>query len=211
LTIITNVLLTRKNTMDIPFRTYLPVARIVGSTVNIEGVAWICVRECTLIGSTVEENIPVILGVDENPIMNEDELILKSYFKTLPKPDKTYTENMLLAKYGRISAGELTKKHIKHIRKDDDTFVAICDDKSYVKFTAEREQWEDNLVLDDECLTIWDLKSFGILTDQEWDDHEDEGRRGRVRANNAVAERNFRQATRQIGVVRARKILDSLN
>jgi len=192
--------------MVINYQTCMAIPYTVGSRVGIEGTDWLCIEESTFIGWTIESLEPVLRGPD-GPMLNEGHFVQAAHFKTTPKPGQTRSENMLLAEYESIHPVELVGKNITHSRWCDDTFLALCDDKTYVKFQARCEQYGSDLELRRDDITVDDLNSLDVIDASVWQKCQEEQREIRMRRANLSAQRNFDTAVRNLGVKRAKELI----
>ncbi len=193
--------------MTIEYQTYMARQMNTGGDINIEGVKWFCVVPCTLIGRTLEGNIPVIAGLD-GPALNENQLVRADRFKTPPKAGQTPTEAMTLAEYEGVNSEALVGKELKFVCRMDKIFIVICHDKTYVKFSAGREQYDDDLTLDNECLTLDDLRRLDIIADSTWQRHLEEEREIRMKDTARRYDQHFKEAVHRVGKDRAKELLE---
>lgn len=194
--------------MGIEYKAYLSRPLKVGGDINIEGVKWMCVQDCTLLGATIENNTPVLEGLD-GLMLNGGQLMRAERFKTFPKPGQTYTEIMALSEYERIKPQDLAGKELKCVYRMDETFIAVCLDKTYVKFSAATEQWSTDLTLEDERLTIRDLHMLKLIRDITWKRHLEEEQKERVQDTARLYDGQFKEAVNRVGVDRATKLLEA--
>jgi hypothetical protein len=184
----------------------------VGDDVNICSVKWICAKPCTLIGYTLEDGLPVIAG-PTGAVMSDHHFILASYFKTKPKPGQSYLEIMALRRYEKIGPEELEGKSIKSCCSRWSEVIIICDDNSYCKLVAEREQYDGGLMLSENDLTFDDLRGIGAISDEDFTAYEEEKKANREEVKAAEAIRRFRAAAEQIGlgIEKVEELLNATN
>lgn len=190
----------------IEYQTCMALPQTVGQRVGIEGTDWICVKDSTFIGWTIESLEPVLLGPD-GPVLYDGQYVKASHFKTFPKPGQTHTEIMTLAEYERINPCDLVGKNITHVNLDYNVFVAICDDKTYVKLKPGYEQYDGDLELYNNDLSIHDLKQLDILSNDEWATHQAEFKARRIQDNARLYDQQFKAAMNQIGKDRAKELM----
>jgi hypothetical protein len=192
------------------YQVYISTPRTVGEETTIEGVSWMCVENCTLLGYTIDDHIPVLEGPN-GPMLNEGQLMLSSHFKVCPKPEYTCTENLILNEYEWIHVEDLVGRNIQAIKRSDDRFVILCDGKSYFKLVSEYEKYESIPLLRSTRITIDDLRWLGALSEEEISKCNAERCRERDRQDHANADRAFRAAVNRVGPERAKKLLDKLS
>lgn len=193
--------------MTFEYQIYTPRLCKVGEGINNEGIEWICVKECMLIGSTIEDNIPVFQGPD-GPVLNDGQLVRVDHFKTLPKLGQTYTEIMTLAEYEMVEPKELEGKELKRVYQMDDTFIAICHDKTYIKFFAAKD-WDNDSTLDDDCLTLSNLYMFNLIDKSTWEQHLKEALEAHLQNTATLYDSQFREAMHRVGEERAKELMNN--
>ncbi len=186
------------------YQVYMARQMTTGDDFDFKGVKWVCVESCTIIGCTIEGNIPVIKGPD-GPMLNQNHLLERGFFKTLPKPGQTRTEIMTLAEYEHVEPKELEGKELKRVYKMDEKFIAVCHDKTYVKFIA--TTWNIDLTLDSECLTLDELNRLNLIPESTWQQHLEEERKTRAENTARLYDTQFKEAARRVGKERAKKLL----
>ena len=195
--------------MSIQYQTYMALNINNGDDINIEGVNWICVEPCTLIGCTIEGNIPVISGPD-GPMLNRGHFLERGSFKTLPKSGQSRTEVLILAEYEEITVDELPKKSIKFAYQDECCCIIVCEDKTYFKLVIEYD-YDESPRFSGETITIDELKTFGLLTDAEWESHLEDSQTVREQAQAVATHKAFQDVVRRIGVNKAKELLGMTN
>jgi hypothetical protein len=185
----------------------MPLPRSLGNEINIEGEKWIAVKPCVLVGRTIKNNTPVIMGED-GPELHQGHFVRARHFKTLPKEGQTYTEVMVLRGYEKIRPEELARKEIEYAHYLHDTFLAICTDKTYIKLVAESDEYEGDTYLINDDLTLYDLKLVGAITEQVYAEHEEAQRADYSARQKLANEHTFRLAIQKVGGVdRAKELL----
>jgi hypothetical protein len=177
----------------------MPVPRTLGDETNIGGEKWICVKPCTLVGLTIKNNTPVIMGLD-GPEIHDGHFMRARYFKTLPKPGQSYMEIMALRGYSRISPSQLVGKKVRYCHERGDSILVVCTDNSYFKLTAERDRYDDDLLLMSKDLTIQDLRNIGAISDEDYAKYEEERETCRKINQEADKVRRFKLAAAQVGL-----------
>lgn len=186
--------------MDIEFQTYVPMPCTPGNTTKIGTTDWVCIKPCTLFGYTLGEGLPVIEGPDGAPALSDHHFLQARYFKTLPKGGQTYLEIMALRVYTKIDPGELVGKDVRYCRHTYDKVLVICTDNSYFKLVGEREQYDDDVFLREQDLTIQDLRVIGAISDEDFAAYEAERKAIREKDQEDEKIRRFRMAAKQIGL-----------
>ncbi len=191
--------------MTIEYQICMATVQTVGQKVSLESGEWICVEDSVFIGWTIESQIPVIRGPDDNPMINKGQYVKASHFKTFPKSGQTRTEIMILAEYERVSPEDLAKRTIAYSNWNTESFTIIFADKTYVKIEPEHDY--DGLELSNNDLSIWDLRSLGVLNQDEFDAYQEECRAERKRQKNKTAVQDFHNIVRRVGKERAKELL----
>ncbi len=186
----------------------MPRLLVVGNDINIEGMKWMCVKECMLLGHTIEDNIPVLQGPD-GLMINDSQFVRADRFKTFPKLGQTYTEIITLAEYESVRPKELEGKELKRVYQMNKIFIAICHDKTYVKFSAGHEPWDNDLTLDNECLTLSDLHRLDLISESRWERHLEEEQEKRMQSTARLDDKQFKEVARRIGEDRAKELLNN--
>lgn len=148
---------------DIQYTPYMPFLLKPGDTVTIGPNGWRCTFECTLIGATIENDIPV-LQVDMGRVLNKGELVLES---EKPTNEPGNIEEMILSQYQKVNLPDLPGKTIKYATTYTDDIIIITEDSCYVKLVASHDP-ESYFQWDSEDLSISDLRTACLLSDEQW-------------------------------------------
>lgn len=191
----------------IDFEELLAINLNTGEPLHIAGYSpdWDCVKPCIVIGH--KDGVPV-LQAQGGPRLNSDELIPAGFLRTQGRPGQTITEVLTLGAYEKISPEELVGKTITTSKEFyDDDILIICDDGSYVKFTAECYRNEIYMVHSD--LTMHDLRVLGLIDVKTWTAYETEQAGDRDEKERTAAMSKLDQAVKTLGLNRVKAIMDA--
>ncbi len=189
--------------MSIEYKPYMRQRLTVGQRVGIEGTDWYCFEECTLVGATLETNIPVIdIGYEE--MLVRDQLRLESKCESKPEDGRTSIENEILTKYEKIGVDQLVGKDIIAVDKGNDSCVIVTTDYEYVKLVAGSNDWGEYLG-SKEDLTLFDLFKLKLIAEDIWQAHVREVEVNRKESRREADERNLKHAVDQVGGIEAAK------
>ena len=184
----------------IEFQTYMPFLLTGGETVTVGPNEWRCVFECTLIGVTVEGDIPVLRG----PRLNDGSLVLASEYEE-PVVKSATVEKTILSKYQQVNLRDTCGKTIKYATGGD-VIIIITGDNRYVKLVAYSDP-EDCSQWYTEDLSVSDLRTAGLLSNDQWDSILAERKTLQSEYKAHLNEKSFRQLVGSLGRDRVKEIL----
>ena len=184
------------------FKSYLPYACCAGDTVTIEGQSWLCDTPCSLLGVT-EKGEPVVAG-STGAKLNTIELVLANSVRGKFVPGQPPTERKFLGDYLKVNPKKLKGARLVEVLYTGDELILISEDKTYAKLMPLEE--DGRYTMDNENLTMSDLRSLGLVDDEAWEQIQ----RERSQKQRGAIEWRLKRAILAIGQDRAREILDSV-
>ena len=194
--------------MDIKYQRYMNRELFPGNDISINGTKWYCFGHCTLVGSTINISLPVVIDESEEPhIARQSQMRRAEDCPSPPKGGRTPVENDILSQYERLEHAQLVGKQIIAFYKDTDSFILVVEDKGYLKLVAGNDYDEYRQPISNE-LTFLDLKNLGLLDEGVREQHEEEERllREATHENSKVVK--FHIAVKAIGREKALELLD---
>lgn len=152
--------------MSIEYKPYMRQALVVGQRIGIEGTDWYCFEACSLLGVTLETNIPVI-DVGYGAMLAQTQLSLEFKCASKPKQGRTRIENDILTTFKKIGVDQLVGKDIIAVHDGCESCIIITADNSYVKLVAEGG-YDGEITIESYDLTLRDLLTLGLIADDIW-------------------------------------------
>ena len=141
-----------------------------GEPVGTEAKSWDCVIPCRVVGALLVSGHPVIAS-DNGPKVAQGELIPVGHLRTKGKPGQTPLEVMTLGAYKRICPADMHHRRIVDAKYTSDEFILIDEDRNYVKLVPSEGQYDEGMHFESEDLTMADLKAFGHISKQDWEQY----------------------------------------
>jgi hypothetical protein len=195
--------------MSIEYKPYMRQALVVGQRIGIEGTDWYCFEACSLLGVTLETNIPVI-DVGYGAMLAQTQLSLEFKCASKPKQGRTRIENDILTTFKKIGVDQLVGEEIVAVDDGYASCVIITSDNEYVKLEVSGD-YDDEKYLANEDLTLRDLLRLDLIADDVWGAHEREVETNRKDGTRQSNERNLKHAIDQVGGIEAAKKLMGLD
>ncbi len=194
--------------MSIQYLPQLPFSMNSGDIViSPNEVEWICLVATTVLGFTIDGNLPV-LGNVLMPHLNTVELAIKSDNPGV-KPGQSLVEAKALRKYTQLGPNDVEEIEGKKILKWEydsfDSFIMLFDDNTYLKMELDPDY--DGPYLRREEITLGDLRSMGLLPPETWEKHLDEKSRFREAQNAVHGAHSLGCAIDSLGIDRVREML----
>ncbi len=105
----------------------------------------------------------------------------------------------ILMRYTQIPPKALKGKRILHVHYQDDTFILLLEGQQYVKIES-HIGWDEDSELEENFIRICDLRVMGVLTENEWAEHQKEEENRRISAQEAADIDRFKRAAAQVGL-----------
>jgi hypothetical protein len=195
--------------MSIEYKPYMRQALVVGQRIGIEGTDWYCFEACSLLGVTLETNIPVI-DIGYGAMLAQTQLGLEFKCASEPLVGRTATENAILTTYRKIKVDQLVGKEVIAVDDCWESCIFITADNEYVKLVASRDYDDDYYIRSEEDLTLRALWRLDLISDDVWGAHEREVEANRREGTRKTRERNLKHAVDQVGGIDAAKKLMGL-
>jgi len=193
--------------MPVHFFPKTPFSMNVGDVVTLDEVEWICLVPCTVIGSTLEGNQPV-LGSPLMPHLNSVELAIKSQNPNV-KPGQSLTEARSLGEYTQVGPNDVEdiegKKILKWNYDSFDGFIMVFEDNTYLKI--EVTSGCDGPEVSMEELTLNDLMRMDLLPPGVWDEHRAEKARLREAQDTVQGAHLLACAIDNLGIERVKEMV----
>jgi hypothetical protein len=193
--------------MATAYRQFTPFPMIVGDEINLDGAMWTCIMPCTVVGSTLEDHLPV-LRVGTQAQHNQGELV-RSEGLTGGTPSQVPIEATMLRQYIQVGPNDIEEIEGKKILnwKFDfwGGFTILFQDLTYLKMDVTSDYDGPKLVIDD--LDMSDLFDMGRLSSDIWDKYLSQKKIRREALNRNGGEHQLDAAISELGIERVRELV----
>jgi len=177
---------------NIAYVPYTPFPCVAGDHIEVAGTMWTCLTQCTVIGHTVIDQLPVLKDSPE-PRVNVDELITGQYTGVVD--GQVAVEFEIVEAFKQADPKDLAGKRVRVCSYNmHGALIVIFDDQTYMKVEPERD-WDDT-ILAETAITVEDLRRLHLVKETDWDHYLAQQqsrtqsmaqRSGRQQLSNAVA------------------------
>ena len=194
--------------MSIQYLPQLPFPMNSGDIViSPDEVEWICLVATTVLGFTIDGNLPV-LGNVLMPHLNTVELAVKSENPNV-KPGQSLVEAKALGKYTQLGPNDVEEIEGKKILKWEydsfDSFIMLFDDNTYLKMELDPDYDGPHLRMEE--ITLGELRSMGLLSPKTWEEHLDEKSRFREAQDQVQGAHSLACAIDSLGIDRVKEMI----
>ncbi len=193
--------------MDIKYQRYMNRELFPGNDISINGTKWYCFGHCTLVGSTINISLPVVIDESEEPhIARQSQMRRAEDCPSPPEGGRTPVENDILSQYRRIEVEELVGKNIVISSQRLEQLIIITDDKCYVNLEPHNRFGEMELI--DEKLNLGDLKHLELLDDGVWEKYQHEKQSKKEIDHERLNTKYLNDVVRALGRTKVLELLD---
>ena len=195
--------------MSIQYLPQLPFSMNSGDIViSPNEVEWICLVATTVLGFTIDGNLPV-LGNVLMTHLNTVELAIKSENPDV-KPGQSLVEAKALGKYTQLGPNDVEEIEGKKILRWEydsfDSFIMLFDDNTYLKMEIDNSDY-NGPSLSMEEITLVELRRMDLLPPETWKEHLEEKSRFQEAQNAVHGAHSLGCAIDSLGIDRVREML----